>query len=262
MSWLEALILGLVQGLTEFLPVSSSGHLEIGSVLLGVSVKNNLLFAVVVHLATALSTLVVYRKDVGRIIQGIFELKENEAWRFAISILISMVPVFIVGVFFRDPVEELFAGNMVLVGSMLLITAVLLSFSHFYRSGRSDITPLKAFIVGIAQAIAVLPGISRSGATISTALILGVEREKAARFSFLMVIIPILGAAAIKLKDYMSMSPSSEISVMSLVVGFLAAFISGFFACKLMIRLVTRSTLLFFAVYCGVVGLIAIISQL
>lgn len=261
MTWLEALILGLVQGLTEFLPVSSSGHLEIGSVLLDLQSSNNLLFAVVVHLATALATLTVYRKDVGGIIRGLFELKENEAWRYAILLFISMIPVGIVGVFFEDEIEGFFTGNLILVGCMLLVTAVLLAFSHFAKKTEGPVTGKKAFIIGVAQAIAILPGISRSGATISTALLLGVERQGAARFSFLMVIIPILGAAVLKLYDYQSNPMAESVSVEVLVVGFLAAFVSGILACRWMIRLVAKGGLLFFAVYCGIVGTVAILSQ-
>lgn len=260
MTWLEALILGIVQGLTEFLPVSSSGHLEIGSVLLGLNASDNLLFAVVVHLATALSTLVVYRKDISSIVAGLFEFKLNDSYRFAGLILISMIPVMIVGLFFQDEVEQFFAANMMLVGAMLLVTAVLLTLSHFYKSGTGEMTAFKAVVVGLAQAIAVLPGISRSGATISTALLLGVDRSKAARFSFLMVIIPILGAAALKLKDFLE-SPEASLPLASLIIGFIAAFGSGYLACRWMVKIVTQGRLIFFAVYCGLVGLVAILSQ-
>ena len=262
MSWIEALILGIVQGLTEFLPVSSSGHLEIGSVLLGLQGSNNLLFAVVVHLATAMSTIVVYRRDIGRLAVGLLNLKANESWNFTFKILLSMIPVAIIGLLWQDEIEAFFSGNLLLVGSMLLITAILLTVSHYFGKPTGEVTFLKALIIGFAQAVAVLPGISRSGATISTALILGVEREKAARFSFLMVLIPIVGAAMLKLKDYFESPIAMGLSSVSLLVGFLAAFLSGYFACRLMVRLVTKGSLIFFAMYCAIVGVIAIISQI
>lgn len=262
MSWIEALILGIVQGLTEFLPVSSSGHLEMGSVLLDINSSENLLFAIMVHLATALSTLVVYRKDVSGLAVDFFKLQAKESRGYVMRIIISMIPVGVVGFFFQDEVEAFFAGNMILVGSMLLVTALLLLISHYHNSGEKEVSAVKAFVIGLAQAIAVLPGISRSGATISTALILGVDREKAARFSFLMVIIPIMGAALLKFMDYTETAGESSLELSSLVIGFLAAFVSGYLACKLMVKLVTKGRLVFFAGYCGLVGLIAIISQL
>jgi len=261
MSWIEALILGIVQGLTEFLPVSSSGHLEIGSVLLGLQDSNNLLFAVVVHLATAMSTVVVYRRDISQLTLGLFSFKSNE-WNFALKIILSMIPVAIIGLLWQDEIEAFFSGNLLLVGSMLLVTAILLTMSHYFGKREGEVTFLKALIIGLAQAVAVLPGISRSGATISTALILGVDREKAARFSFLMVLIPIIGAAMLKLKDYFEAPAAAGISTLSLLIGFLAAFLSGYFACRLMVRLVTKGSLIFFAIYCALVGLVAIISQL
>jgi undecaprenyl-diphosphatase len=262
MTWIEALILGLIQGLTEFLPVSSSGHLEIGSVLLGLQNSDNLLFAIVVHLATALSTIVVYRRDIGKLVSGLLEFKANESFTFSVKILLSMIPVGVVGVLWKDEIEELFSGNLLLVGSMLLVTAILLAFSHFVGKKSGEVTTLKAVVIGFAQAIAILPGISRSGATISTALLLGVEREKAARFSFLMVLIPILGAAALKLKDYFEASGSTGISEISLIVAFLSAFVSGYFACRLMVKLVTRGSLIYFAIYCCLIGLVALFYQI
>lgn len=260
MTWLEALILGIIQGLTEFLPVSSSGHLEIGGVLLGLASSNNLLFAVTVHLATALATVVVFRRDIGSLVVGLFEFRSNDSWRFAWLIIISMVPVGIVGVFFQEEIEQFFTGNMLLVGSMLLITGLLLTFSHFAKAGDREVTPNRALIIGLAQAVAILPGISRSGATISTALLLGVDRAKAARFSFLMVIIPIMGAALLKLIDYFNSPAEAAISFSSLFVGFVAAFVFGYFACTWMVKLVTRGKLIFFAIYCGIIGTLAILS--
>ena len=261
MTGLESLILGIIQGLTEFLPVSSSGHLEIGSVLLNVETNENLLFAIVVHLATALATMVVFRDDIGVIFKELIRLEWNESTKFLALILVSMVPVFIIGVFFKDQIEALFSGNLVLVGSMLMITSLLLFFAHYRKSGDANVNFPFAIIIGIAQALAVLPGISRSGATISTALLLGVERSKAARFSFLMVLLPIIGASILQVKDYVEDPSVHQIGVLPLVVGFLASFVSGFIACKWMLKIVKKGKLTYFAIYCLVVGIIAIISS-
>ena len=261
MSWIEALILGVIQGLTEFLPVSSSGHLEIGSVLLGVQASDNLLFAIVVHLATALATVLVFRKDIIQLITELFQFKWNESTQFLFKIAISMIPVFVVGVFFKDTVESFFTGNLVLVGSMLLITGLLLLFAHFRNSGGKQVGFVDAFLIGLAQAVAVLPGISRSGATISTALLLGVERSKAARFSFLMVLIPIMGASLLQAKDYAENPSAHGVSTMVLIIDFLAAFVAGYIACKWMIAIVKRGKLTHFAIYCFIIGAIAIISS-
>ncbi len=263
MNWFEAMILGIVQGLTEFLPVSSSGHLEIGNVLFGVSGSDNLLFAVVVHAATAVSTIIVFRRDLKMIFVEFFSLPWNDTHHFVSKIFLSMIPVGLIGVFYSDQIESFFSGNLLLVGGMLLITSILLSFSHYKKSGSDSVKYWSALVIGVAQAFAVLPGISRSGATISTALILGIDREKAARFSFLMVLIPILGASILQLKDYFQaeMNPS-EIPTSSLIIGFLAALMSGFFACSWMLALVKKGKLSYFAIYCAVVGLIAIISHL
>jgi undecaprenyl-diphosphatase len=264
MGIIEALILGLIQGLTEFLPVSSSGHLEIGNVLLNVQASNNLMFSVVVHAATALSTIIVFRKDLLSIIKDIFKFQWNESVEFILKIGISMVPIFVIGMLFEDQIEGLFTGNLLLVGSMLLITGVLLAFTYFVRNKEGGkVGYMQAMIIGLAQAIAILPGISRSGATIATALLLGVEKEKAARFSFLMVLIPILGASFLKLLDYLE-QPVQEQAVggIVLLVGFLIAFIAGLIACSIMIKLVKKGKLIYFAIYCGIVGSIAIASQL
>jgi len=262
MTWYEALILGIIQGLTEFLPVSSSGHLEIGSVLFNLEASNNLLFAVIVHLATAIATIVVFKDDILVLIKELFQFKWNDSTKYVSLLVISMVPVFIVGVFFKDEVESLFSGNLILVGSMLLITGGLLLFAHFNNGGKKSVNPVTAFIIGIAQSVAVLPGISRSGATISTALLLGIERSKAARFSFLMVLAPIIGASLLQLKDYSEAPQLHSVSPMVLIIGFAAAFISGFIACKWMIAIVKKGKLTTFAIYCFIVGLIAIISSL
>lgn len=263
MTWLEALILGIIQGLTEFLPVSSSGHLEIGSVLLGVQTEDNLLFAVVVHAATALSTIVVFRKDIGELLVGLLQFQWNESWQFAFKIVISMIPVGIVGVFFEDQITSLFTGNLLLVGSMLLVTSALLFFTHFKKSNDQPVGWLHAFVIGLAQSVAILPGISRSGATIATALLLGVEKNKATRFSFLMVLVPILGASLLKMKDYYEAPAVHDgLSGLAIVSGFLAAFIAGYAACQWMVGIVRKGKLTYFAVYCLIVGLVAIISQL
>lgn len=261
MTWIEALILGVIQGLTEFLPVSSSGHLEIGSVLLNVEASGNLLFAIVVHLATAIATVVVFWKDIVRLFADLFKFQWNESTQFITKLIASMIPVFVVGVFFKNQIESLFIGNLLLVGSMLLITGGLLLFAHYKNDGSKSVGFLAAFIIGIAQSIAVLPGISRSGATISTALILGVERSKAARFSFLMVLLPIMGASVLHVKDYLEAPAAHQVGITPLVVGFIAAFLSGFIACKWMIRIVKNGKLTHFAIYCFIVGLIAVISS-
>lgn len=255
----DAIILGLIQGFTEFLPVSSSGHLEIGKAILGdKSVpEESLLFTVVLHFATALSTIVVFRKDIFRIIKGLFAFKKNEETLFSLKIIISMIPAVIVGLFLEEQLEKLFGSNIMFVGFMLLITAALLWFADKAKSTRKSVSSVNALLIGIAQAIAMLPGISRSGATISTSVLLGNDKTKAARFSFLMVIPLIFGKIA---KDLFSgdLAFSSENSV-PLAIGFIAAFISGLFACTWMISLVKKSKLTYFAVYCIVVGLLAII---
>lgn len=257
MNWLEALLLGILQGLTEFLPVSSSGHLAIGEALLNIQVKDNLLFTVVVHGATVLSTIVVFRKDILELIISVFKFKNSENTQYSLKLILSMVPVLFVGLFFKDEVESLFNGNIFLVGLMLVLTSILLGFTYFYKPKTESITFKNAFVIGIAQAIAVIPGISRSGATIATGLILGVPKEKIAKFSFLMVLVPIIGANLLSLKDF-SPEQGSGISASVLIVGFIAAFISGVLACKLMINILNKGKLIYFAIYCLIVGIIAI----
>ncbi len=261
MNWIEALILGFVQGLTEFLPVSSSGHLEIGKALLHIESRDNLTFSIVVHGATVLSILVVFYNDLKKLLTESLAFRYNESSSYLLKIIVSMVPVAIVGVFFKSEVEAFFDGNIVFVGAMLLITATLLTISYFTRSGSRNIGYLDAFIIGIAQAFAVLPGISRSGATITTALFLGNKRVEAARFSFLMVILPIIAANFI---DLLGREPSSsdEIGWLPLLIGFIAAFVSGLLACKWMLSIVRKGKLLYFGIYCLVVGSIAIIFGL
>jgi undecaprenyl-diphosphatase len=257
MNIFEALILGLLQGLTEFLPISSSGHLELGQKLFGLSGENNLTFTVVVHGATVLSTIVVFFKEIWQLLKGSFELKWNEPTQYLLKIALSMIPVLIIGLLYEEQIEQLFSGNMVLVGSMLLVTAGLLAFTWFKRDNQKEIGWLQAFIIGVAQAIAVIPGISRSGATISTGLLLGVKKEYVAKFSFLMVLVPVIGANILKIKDFSGME--SEVSVLVLLTGFIAAFISGLLACSWMINIVKKGKLIWFAVYCFVIGLTTII---
>ena len=256
MSIIEAIILGIVQGLTEFLPVSSSGHIELGKAILNVHPADPLLFSVVVHAATALSTLVVFRKDVASITTGLIKSPGGESFKFTAFIVLSMIPAAFIGLFYNDLIEVLFEENVLLVGSMLLLTGILLLVTDFTPSKDKPLTWKNTLIIGIAQAIAILPGISRSGATISTAVLLGINRTEAARFSFLMVVPLILGKMA---KDMMDakLDVSSEM-MMPLILGFLAAFVVGLFACNWMVSLVKNSKLRYFAFYCFAVGLISI----
>ncbi len=261
MGWLEALILGIVQGLTEFLPVSSSGHLEIGKVILGVDAEKSLTYTVVVHGATVLSTIVVFWKDIIVLLKGLFAFKWNFETKYILKLLVSMIPVAFLGFTFADEIEMFFTGNLLLVGSMLLVTALLLTFSYYSKRKERSITFLDSFVIGIAQALAVMPGISRSGATISTGLMLGNKKDGIARFSFLMVLVPIIGA---NLKDMMDgkFTENAGVGVGALIIGFLAAFISGLIACKWMIGIVKKGKLIYFALYCSIVGLGAIIYSL
>ena len=273
MSWLEALILGIVQGLTEFLPVSSSGHLTILSNLFGLEGESNLTMIVVLHVATVLSTLFILWKEVVWIFKDLFTKQSwksysglNEGTKFAINILISMIPVAIVGFCFKDKVEEIFGSGLLIVGIMLLVTALLLAFSYYAKPRqREDISPLHAFIIGIGQAVAVMPGLSRSGTTIATGLLLGNKKERMAQFSFLMVIPPVLGEALMDVKDIAEQGFSTAmdgISPIALIVGFIAAFVTGCLACKWMINIVKKGKLIWFAVYCLIVGILAIIFGL
>ncbi len=263
MEWFEAFILGIVQGLTEYLPVSSSGHLAIGAHLFGMSGEENLTFTVAVHVATVLSTVVILWKEIVWIFADIFKWKWNEGMKYAVNILVSMIPVAIVGLLFKDKVEEIFGSGLMVVGICLLVTAALLAFSYFARPRqRENISPLHAFIIGIAQALAVLPGLSRSGSTIATGLLLGNKKERLAQFSFLMVIPPILGEALLDVKDMAELGVSQAmagLSPVALAVGFIAAFVSGCLACQWMVNLVKKGKLIWFAVYCAVVGIATII---
>ena len=259
MTIIESIILGIVQGLTEFLPVSSSGHLEIVKAILGdTSVpEESLLMTVVLHAATALSTIVIFRKEISELVMGLFQFKNNDQFKYSLKIVASMIPAAVIGVLFDEEIESLFGGQLLLVGCMLILTAGLLFLADKAKKTDKAVSMPNAITIGIAQAIAILPGISRSGATISTAVLLGIDREKAARFSFLMVVPLILGKVA---KDILSGDiASSQIESTSLIVGFLAAFLAGLVACKWMIALVKKSQLKYFSFYCFAVGLGAII---
>lgn len=256
MNWFEALVLGLVQGLTEYLPVSSSGHLAIGSHLFGVDGADNLAFTIAVHVATVLSTLVVLWREIDWIFRGLFKCELNAETRYALNIVVSMIPIGIVGVFFKDQVEAVFGSGLLIVGCMLVLTAVLLTFSYYAKPRQKEHIGLRdAFIIGLSQACAVLPGLSRSGTTIATGLLLGNKKANMAQFSFLMVIPPILGEA---LLDTLKMAKGEDvfggIDTLPLVVGFVAAFVSGCAACKWMINIVKKGKLIYFAIYCAIAG--------
>ncbi len=258
MSLLQAIILGIIQGLTEFLPVSSSGHLELAKAVLGADQvpEESMMFTVVVHFATAMSTVVVFRKDILEILRGFRLSATNESFLFSLKIVLSMLPAALIGVLFNDEIEALFDGQILLVGAMLIITALLLILADRAKRTEKNVGFAQAFIIGVAQAIAILPGISRSGATISTSVMLGIDRSRAARFSFLMVVPLIFGKMA---KDLLSGKEELALSSSGLiyVCGFTAAFFTGLFACKLMISLVKRSQLKYFAYYCFIAGVVA-----
>lgn len=277
MNWLQALILGLVQGLTEYLPVSSSGHLTIGNYLFGIDGEANLTFNVLVHVATVLATCVVLWKEIVWLFKDFFKFQWNEGTRYIVNILVSMIPIMVVGFCFKDKVEAIFnpetsqawfGNSLLIVGCCLLVTATLLAFSYFAKPRpKETISPWNAFVIGLAQACAVLPGLSRSGSTIATGLLLGNKKEKLAQFSFLMVIPPIVGEALLDAKDLLfpdaevmaEAANAAAISPVALVVGFLAAFVSGCLACTWMINLVKKGKLIWFAIYCTIVALCAII---
>lgn len=271
MDTLEAILLGILQGLTEYLPVSSSGHLAIGSALLGIQGEDNLIFTVAVHVATVLSTIVVLGHEIWKICKGTFHpLGNGRGWarlnpdqRYVVNILVSMIPIGIVGVFFKDSVERIFGSGLTVVGICLLVTACLLAFSYYARPRQKENISLRdAFIIGLAQALAVLPGLSRSGTTIATGLMLGNKKTQMAQFSFLMVIPPILGEAlldTLKAANEGISAAFGNLSTTALVAGFLAAFISGIAACKWMIGIVRKGKLIYFAYYCFVAGALTLI---
>jgi undecaprenyl-diphosphatase len=256
MNWYEALIFGLVQGLTEFLPVSSDGHLEIVKYLFG-GIEESFLFTVVVHGATVLSILAVFWKEILKLIEGILRFKMNEETIYFLKIVVSMIPVAIVGFTVRDSVESLFTANMKITGSFLLVTALFLVFGHFVKKRDKEISYGGAFLMGVAQALAVLPGLSRSGSTISTGLMLGYRKEELARFSFLMVIIPIIGANVVELIT--ADKVAADVVAFPLIIAFITAFVTGYIACRWMINIVNKGKLGWFALYCMILGLLLIL---
>jgi undecaprenyl-diphosphatase len=268
MTWWEAFILGIIQGLTEFLPVSSSGHLEIGHALLGTASDENVTFAIVVHAATVLSTLCILWKEVSQLFKGTFTtLRWNEEKNYVSMILVSMIPIFIVGVFFKDYVTSFFGSGLLLVGVCLCVTAVLLYFSEWLSKRREgighEVGYKDAIIIGLSQALAVLPGLSRSGTTIATGLLCGVKKESVTKFSFLMVLIPILGEALLELWDVLQGDVvAASVGILPLLVGFVAAFASGCLACRFMINIVRRQKLIYFAIYCLSAGIFSIVYEL
>ncbi len=265
MNWFEALILGLLQGFTEYLPVSSSGHLAIASSLFGVNADDNLTFTIVVHVATVLSTLVILWKEINWIFKGLFKFEMNDETKYFINIVISMIPIGIVGVLFKDYVEEVFGSGLLIVGCMLIATALLLTFSYYAKPRMKENIGMKdAFIIGLSQALAVLPGLSRSGTTIATGLMLGDNKAKLAQFSFLMVIPPILGEALLDGMKIMEGAATDEaqMSLFALLIGFIAAFVAGCLACKWMIDIVKKGNLVYFAIYCAIIGTITVICSI
>lgn len=265
MNTIEAILMGLVQGLTEYLPVSSSGHLAIAAALFGVDAEQNLTFTIAVHVATVLSTLVILWQEIVWILKGLFKWNGtlNAEQRYALSIIVSMIPVGIVGVFFKDYVENIFGAGLTVVGCCLLVTAALIIFSYYARPRQKENISLgDAFVIGLAQAAAVLPGLSRSGSTIATGLLLGNKKERLAQFSFLMVIPPILGEALLDILKMMkdgTEAATAGIGIVPLAAGFLTAFVSGCLACKWMIGIVRRGKLVYFGIYCALVGLALIL---
>ena len=264
MGFLEALILGIIQGLTEFLPVSSSGHLELAKELFGLDLEGeqSKLVTIVLHGATGLSTVVVYWKDIKDLVAGLFKFNWNWQTKYIVMIIVSMIPVFLAYVLFKDFIDTFFEGQVILVGCMLLVTAVLLYITHRYSSGEGSMTKGRSIIVGISQAIAILPGVSRSGSTIATSLLLGISKEKAARFSFLMVLPVIFGGMLIEVKDFVEEGAEERLDIMALIVGFVTAFVVGVVACKWMVAIVKKSKLSYFALYCAIVGVIAVAAGL
>lgn len=265
MSIIEAIILGIIQGLTEFLPVSSSGHLEIGKAILGVNITEDLGFTVMVHFATVLSTITVFFSEIRKLLAGLFKFSWNEETKYISKLLFSAIPVLIVGILFEDQVELIFSrsdSTLIYVGIALLVTATLLFLTGLIKPGKQKNLPFSdAFIIGVAQAMAVIPGLSRSGSTIATGLLLKNNREQVAKFSFLMVLIPIIGASLLKLLEW-SGTGTSDTGTASLAAGFIAAYVSGFIACKWMINIVKKGKLIWFAIYCALVGTISILISL
>jgi undecaprenyl-diphosphatase len=260
MNWFEAIVLGLIQGLTEFLPVSSSGHLELGKYLFGMDHEANFYFSIAVHGATVLSTIVVLWQEIARLFKGFFKFRMNEEMNYVLKIIVSMIPVAIAGFFLTDIVDNYFTGDMIALGIQFIITAGILILPSFIKPKERPISYFDSFIIGIAQAIAVLPAISRSGATIATGMMLGNKKSDIAKFSFLMVLIPIIGANFVEMRSGDFSTEGTSFFV--ILIGFITAFISGYFACKWMINLVKKGNLLWFAVYCVLVGIFSILLGL
>ena len=258
MNWFEALVLGIVQGITEFLPISSSGHLQIGATLFDINGKDNMAFVIVVHAATVCSTIIVFRKVIIKLLTGLFKFRWNNETEYIAKLIVSMIPIAIVGVFFKSQIEAIFGSGLIIVGICLLVTALLLIFAHYAKSRiKKKISFFDSFIIGIAQAMATLPGLSRSGSTITTGLLLGNEKENIAQFSFLMVLAPIIGEIMLDLYKG-GFSEVMSISNTTLIIGFIGAFISGLLACRIMLSIVKRGKLIWFAVYCIAVGILAL----
>lgn len=269
MTELQALLMGLLQGLTEYLPVSSSGHLTIASALFGIEGEENLTFTIAVHVATVLSTLVILWREIAWLLRGLVDTKApllSPERKYILAIVISMIPIGIVGVFFKDYVEAIFGSGLLIVGFSLIITAALLTMSYYARPRqKEEISLWQAFVIGLAQSLAVLPGLSRSGSTIATGLLLGVKKEKMAQFSFLMVIPPILGEALLSILEVAKDGAEAAvggISMSALLIGFVAAFVSGCLACKWMVSIVKKGKLVYFGVYCAIVGSIILLSSI
>jgi undecaprenyl-diphosphatase len=265
MSLFEAFVLGLLQGLTEFLPISSSGHIQLGAYFFGIDTTENLIFTVLVHGATVLSTIIVFWHDIVKIVKGVLQFKYNEETKFFLQIVVSMIPVGLIGIFYKSEVEALFDGKIIFVASMLLVTGFLLAATNYIKAQTrtGEVDYLKASIIGLAQAFAVLPGISRSGATIATGLIVGVDKEKATRFSFLMVIPPILGATLLQVIEIIrTPTITGQTSVGALAVGFVSALVFGVLACRWMISIVKKGKLIYFALYCFIIASVVLILQL
>jgi undecaprenyl-diphosphatase len=260
MNWFEALVLGLFQGLTEFLPVSSTGHLELGKYLFGINPEANFYFSIAVHGATVLSTIAALWKEIRGLFKGLFRFRLNEEKIYILKILVSMIPVGIAGFFLTDIVEEFFTGNMVSLGIQFLISALLLMMTLIIRPRERPIGFVDSFIIGIAQAFAVLPAVSRSGATIATGMMLGIKKSEIAKFSFLMVLFPVIGANLVEIKSGGFTTEGTSFYV--IIIGFVAAFITGYFACKWMINLVKKGNLLWFALYCILIGIFSILLGL
>jgi len=260
MNWLEAIVLGLIQGFTEFLPVSSSGHLELGKYLFGIDAGTNFYFSIVVHGATVLSTILVLWKEISDLTRGFLRFRWNSETSYIVKIIISMIPAAFAGFYMQEIAKNYFTGNMNSLGIQFLVTALLLLMTLVIKPKERPIGFIDSFIIGAAQALAIIPAISRSGATIATGMMLGNKKSDIAKFSFLMVLVPVIGANLLELKS--GEFSTGGTSVMIILAGFTTAFVSGYFACKLMINLVKKGNLLWFAVYNIMAGIFSILLGL